>query len=709
MVEDAGVPVLLTQSHLKEQFAPFAPQDLSLICVDVGWNAGLRGNEENLTTSVQPHNLVYMIYTSGSTGQPKGVMNIHQAVCNRLIWMQQAYHLTSEDRVLQKTPFSFDVSVWEFFWPLLTGAGLVVARPGGHQDPSYLATVIAESHITTLHFVPSMLQAFLLEPHLEKYCSSLKQVVTSGEALSYELQERFFARFPDPQVALHNLYGPTEAAIDVTFWECQRGSKPQSIPIGRPIANTQIYILDAALQPTPIGVPGELYIGGVGLARGYHKRPALTAEKFLRDPFSMADGARLFKTADLARYRADGAIEFLGRMDHQVKIRGFRIELGEIEAVLSQHPGVQEVVVLAREDVPGDKRLVAYVVAGEAAGTEQEWRSYLRERLPEYMVPSVFLPLEALPLTPNGKVDRRGLPAPEQRTSGGEYVPPQTLLEEQLAQIWAEVLGLERVGLQENFFDIGGHSLLAVQVLARIREEMQKILSLGSFFKAQTVEEMARLIGGDEDLKSPYLVPIKRTGTRPPLFCFHPVGGEILMYRTLAASLDKDQPMYGLQSQAVEGTMPELESIEAMAREYTAAIRKQQPDGPYYLLGWSTGGVIAVAVASELEHTGQKVIFVGLLDAYLTSPEDILTQQIDPFDGLGLIIEAAMTRTRYILSEEEQETLRENLLALPQEKRLPQALILAKERKLLPESLSLEVFKLQEGLANTHRSLLRFR
>ncbi|HEU5374409.1 MAG TPA: alpha/beta fold hydrolase, partial [Ktedonobacteraceae bacterium] len=305
----------------------------------------------------------------------------------------------------------------------------------------------------------------------------------------------------------------------------------------------------------------------------------------------------------------------------------------------------------------------------------------------------------------SGKVDRKALPVPEKgRSEAVDYVAPRTLLEEQMAQIWAEVLGLERVGVMDNFFDLGGHSLLAVQVLARMRTELQKSLPLGSFFKTQTVAEMAKLIGGDEQQESRYLVPIRTTGTRSPLFCFHPGGGEVLMYRALANSLSKDLPIYGLQSQAIEGTLPEHESIEAMAREYTVALRRQQPEGPYYLLGWSMGGAIAMAVASELERAQQKVAFVGLLDTYLTSAEE-MPPEVDPLHGLGLVMEAALARTAVILSQEERESLQQTVLALPDQEKIPYVLAWGKERQVLPEGLSLEVLLAQASLANTHRVL----
>ena len=356
MLADAGAPVLLTHSSLEQSLQPHAGK---VVLLDADWPAIAEEDPGNLSSPVGPENLAYMIYTSGSTGHPKGAMNTHGAIVNRLLWMQDAYHLAPSDRVLQKTPFSFDVSVWEFFWPLLTGATLVVALPGGHKDGAYLANLIRKDEITTTHFVPSMLSAFLEQTGLRTTCASLKRVICSGEALSFELQQRFFSILP---AQLHNLYGPTEAAVDVTFWACERDGRLRTVPIGRPIANTQIHILDRSLQPTPVGVAGELHIGGIGLARGYHNRPELTAEKFIPDPFRKEPGARLYKTGDLARYLPDGAIEYLGRLDHQVKLRGFRIELGEIEALLDSHPAVRESVVVMREDKPGQKSLVGYIV-----------------------------------------------------------------------------------------------------------------------------------------------------------------------------------------------------------------------------------------------------------------------------------------------------------------------------------------------------------
>ncbi|MGH9848855.1 MAG: non-ribosomal peptide synthetase [Blastocatellia bacterium] len=454
------------------------------------------GSEENPASGVAPANLAYVIYTSGSTGKPKAAMNSHRAICNRLLWMQDAFHLTSEDSVLQKTPFTFDVSVWEFFWPLLSGARLVVAEPMGHQDNSYLVDIITRQKISTVHFVPSMLRLFLEQERLDS-CSSLKRVVASGEALSHELQKKFFARLG---AELYNLYGPTEAAVDVTFWQCQRRAGTQRVPIGRPIANTNIYVLDPFMHPAPIGVAGELHIGGVAVGRAYLNRPDLTAERFIPDPF--AEGARLYETGDLAGYREDGAIEFFGRIDHQVKLRGFRIELAEIEAAISKHRAVREAITVVREEPTGDKQIVAYVVARTGqAPTVAELRGHLKEKLPDYMIPSRFVMLDALPLTRSGKVDRAALPAPDQSRQGLDeiYVAPRNATERRLAAIWSQLLGVDRVGINDNFFELGGHSLMIGQVVARIREAYEVELKLSALFEAATVGGLAAVIEQEKE------------------------------------------------------------------------------------------------------------------------------------------------------------------------------------------------------------------
>ena len=490
MLEELQAPILLTQ----QKFVASLPRrdDQQVICLDTDWSSLVEGPCDNPSSGVGAENLAYVIYTSGSTGRPKGAMNTHGALCNRLLWMQDAYRLTNADRVLQKTPFSFDVSVWEFFWPLMTGACLVVARPDGHKDSAYLKELIAAREVTTVHFVPSMLRMFLDEPGLET-CRSLRQVIASGEELTVELQEHFFANL---DARLHNLYGPTEAAIDVTFWECRPESYQRLVPIGRPIANTRIYLVDKELRPVPVGVAGELYIGGVAPARGYLRQPALTAEKFIPDPFSERPGARLYRTGDLARFRHDGNIEFLGRNDNQVKIRGFRIELGEIEARLRQHDAVREAVLRLVDCGSGEKRLVAYVEVDHVETSRDELRRFLKLTLPDHMLPQAFVMLEKLPLTANGKIDRAALPNPNVGDSESEvaFVGPRTSIEEAIVRIWSEALGIERVGVYDNFFELGGHSLLALRVLSRIRNEFEIELQLRSIVDAPTPAELAMVV-----------------------------------------------------------------------------------------------------------------------------------------------------------------------------------------------------------------------
>ncbi|KEO82561.1 non-ribosomal peptide synthetase, partial [Tumebacillus flagellatus] len=501
MLQDARVPLLLTQKQLLDHLDLSSVQLLYLD--DEATAAALKQESDvNPPCTTTGENAAYMIYTSGSTGMPKGVINTHRGIVNRLLWMQDEYNLTEQDTVLQKTPFSFDVSVWEFFWPLFTGARLVVARPEGHRDSAYLVELIQRERVTTLHFVPSMLQVFLEEQGVEA-CRSLRQVMCSGEALPAELVERFFARL---DARLHNLYGPTEAAVDVTYWECQPNTGQLLVPIGRPVANTQIYILNGRMQPVPIGVPGELHIGGIQVARLYHNRPELTAEKFIADPF-LPEG-RLYKTGDLARFMPDGTIQYLGRIDHQVKIRGLRIELGEIEADLMNLPEVRAAVVLAREDKPGDKRLVAYVVVDPESGmTAADMRQALLQKLPDYMVPSAFILLDAIPLSPNGKVDRRALPVPEwSQSSQSEYAAPRTPLEQAVAEIFANLLQLERVSVEDNFFSLGGHSLLATQAISRLKIALNVHLPLRSLFDAPTARLLAaHLEGAKQSARQPII------------------------------------------------------------------------------------------------------------------------------------------------------------------------------------------------------------
>ena len=512
MVEDSAPSVVLTHAQASPSVHELLRSTLkaNTPIIDVQrdaqrWEHEAQENPE--CRLLTPQHLAYVIYTSGSTGQPKGVMVEHGGVVNRLSWMQAAYTVDSDDNVLHKAPFGFDASVWELFWPLLTGAKLVMARAEGHKDPDYLASVIQERQITRIHFVPSMLKMLLDHGNLAR-CSSLQHVFCGGEALSGSLAQRFRERFPDTK--LHNFYGPTETTVTVTTWDCNAETLPENVPIGRPMANTRIYILDGYGEPVPVGVSGELHIGGVQVARGYLNRPELTAERFIASPF--VDGDRLYKTGDVARYLPDGTIEFIGRNDFQVKIRGFRIELGEIEARLAEHESVRDAVVVAREDVPGEKRLVAYyTVRDGAAVSVEELRAHVQATLPEYMVPAAYMVMDSLPLTSNGKLDRKALPAPD----GDAYVTrayeePVGHVEQALAHVWRQLLKLDRIGRNDNFFELGGHSLLAMRVLSRLRRELCVEISVTAIFADPVLRDLASVIAEATQSALPAIPPIER-------------------------------------------------------------------------------------------------------------------------------------------------------------------------------------------------------
>lgn len=497
MFEDAAPRALLTTEALLGSWAD-APQlqTAAVVYVEQLGLADVTDEPEEWAgpaVGVEPDNLAYIIYTSGSTGRPKGAMNTHRAIVNRLLWMQEQYGLGESDRVMQKTPFSFDVSVWEFFWPLISGATLVMARPGGHQESDYLVTLIEDAGVTTMHFVPSMLAVFLEDPGVGAAAGTLRRVICSGEALSADLMERFFERLPG--VELHNLYGPTEAAVDVTSWRCEMRGDGR-VPIGRPVANTRMYVLDSRQELVGAGVPGELYIGGVQVGRGYLRRSRLTSERFVPDPFSAEPDARMYRTGDVARWLADGEIEYLGRADQQVKIRGQRIELGEIEAALHRATGVREAAVAVRETGEGERAwrgLVGYVV-GEAAW--EELREELRRELPEGMIPGAWVRLDRLPLTPSGKLDRRALPAPDSsRPQMKEpFAPPRTPTEQALSEIWSEILKVTPIGIHDDFFALGGDSLLATRLIFKTRSALHVEIPVRTIFEVRTIGRLAEYI-----------------------------------------------------------------------------------------------------------------------------------------------------------------------------------------------------------------------
>ncbi|WP_182346551.1 non-ribosomal peptide synthetase [Tomitella gaofuii] len=611
----------------------------------------------------------YVIYTSGSTGAPKGVVVGHRAIVNRLAWMQHAFGLGADDRVLQKTPSGFDVSVWEFFWPLMTGAVLVLAEPGGHRDPAYLAGLIADEDITTIHFVPSMLEAFCGEPSLKRRpgTTPLRRIVCSGEALDAGLADAAESLLGAP---VFNLYGPTEAAVDVSWWRHAAGSA--TVPIGHPVWNTRLHVLDPAMRPTPPGVAGDLYLGGVQLADGYLQRPDLTRERFVPDPFGRA-GERLYRTGDQARRRSDGALEYLGRDDDQVKIRGVRIEPAEIAAVLRGLGGVaQAAVVATRAGGDGPMMLVGYAVPEDGATIDPAAvRRGLAERLPAAMVPAHIVPLAALPVTANGKLDRSALPAPQADGNAAHTASeaPRSPREQALCELMADVLGLGSVAPTDDFFDLGGHSLAAVALVRRIRDALGADVSVGTVFAAPHARSLAaELDAGTPDRSLDVLFPL-RSGAGsdagaaeadPALYCVHPAGGLGWCYAGLARRLPPGRPVMAVQARGLDGRTALPAGIEAMAAEYVTAIRGSGDEGPYHLLGWSVGGVIAQEMAVQIQQSGGTVASLTLLDAYpgdqwrgLAAPtEDEALRALlhmagqDPDEGPGSGRAAVMDRLR---------------------------------------------------------------
>ncbi|KAJ9430614.1 amino acid adenylation domain-containing protein [Pantoea sp. YR343] len=631
MVEDARPWVLITESALETRFATFG----TLMMFD-----GLA------TEQIQPRHPLpqadasrpaYVLYTSGSTGKPKGVVVNQRAIVNRLRWMQASYPLRADDVVLQKTPCSFDVSVWEFFWPLMTGAQLMMAPPEAHRDPQALWQLIDDYRVTTLHFVPSMLAAFVghLTAQTERACPTLRRVFCSGEALACDLARSYQEVIAAP---LHNLYGPTEAAVDVT-WQPASGSaldglNGPGVPIGRPVWNTQLHILDSLLRPVPVGVPGDLYLSGVQLADGYLHRADLTSQRFVAAPF--AEGERMYRTGDIASWRADGAVEYLGRSDDQLKMRGQRIEPGEIEQALVALPGVAQAVVAARaltqHSTPGvdNRQLLGWLVAEAGVALDIDAvKQQLGERLPAHMQPVSYLLLDNLPLSANGKLDRKALPMPQLSARSGRL--PHSANERLLADLFQQLLGCDSVFADDDFFALGGHSLLAMRLAAELRRREVPPLSVGQIIAARSVERLAALLDGGANSESGGNgeLLLLRAGHGPTLFCIHPASGFAWQYSALLHYLDGDFPIVGLQSPRPHGVIAACHSVEAMCDHHLQAIRQQQPSGPYFLLGYSLGGTLAQGIAARLQAQGETVAFLGLLDTYPAEGQDWRTPDAD--------------------------------------------------------------------------------
>ncbi|MBZ4423289.1 non-ribosomal peptide synthetase, partial [Myxococcus sp. RHSTA-1-4] len=603
MLEDAKPRVLVGQRRLLESLPP---SDAAWVVLDEAHAlASARGDAP--VSSVAPDHLAYVLFTSGSTGRPKGVALEHRSAVAFLRWTARAFAAEELAGVLASTSLNFDLSVFELFAPLTRGGAVVVAR-----NALELPTLPAAGRVTLINTVPSAMAELV---RANAVPGSVRTVNLAGEPLANSLVQGIHQAAPGVERVL-NLYGPTEDTTYSTWTVAPRGAQREPT-LGRPLDGTRAYVLDALGQPVPPGVAGELYLAGAGLARGYVDRPELTAERFIPDPFSHEPGARLYRTGDRVRWLPEGVLQYLGRIDQQVKVRGFRIELGEVEAALRQHPDVREAVVLAREAGGEGRRLVAYVVARSGAAPEAaELRRFVKERVPDFMVPSAFMLLDALPLTPNGKVDRKALPAPEARTEPAHaYVPPRDELELLLARIWEELLGAGPIGIRSDFFELGGHSLLAMRMMSLIRERLGRSLPVVSLFQSGTLEELAARLREAPGHLSP-LVPLTTGGSRRPFFCVHPVSGNVLPYLELARALGPEQPFYAFQSPGIEGERAPLETVEALAARYVEELRTVQPSGPYRLGGWSLGGVVAFEMARQLEQRGERVEQLVLIDAY---------------------------------------------------------------------------------------------
>lgn len=628
MIADAQVPVVLTHSRWRDKISNESPGATQFLCLDE-LSAQDLSDASELAPALDPDQPAYIIYTSGSTGHPKGAVVRYRQILNRLQWMWDAYPFAPGEVGSQKTALNFVDSLWELYGYLLQGVPTVIIPDQAVRDPRLLVDALAANRVTRLWLVPSLLHALLdVYPDLQKRLPALRFWVTSGEALPTTLYELFTHVMPD--AVLYNLYGISEV-WDVTWFDPQverGGWHGATVPIGRPIRNVRTYVLDAHGQPVPVNVTGELYVGGQGLADGYIGRPELTAECFLPDPFVNTPGARMYRTGDLARWLPDGNLEFLGRTDHQVKLRGFRVEPAEIEMVLDGHPAVQHSVVAASANAMHELRLVAYYVPrADKHPRTDELTGYVKARLPEYMVPNAFVALDAFPLTPSGKIDRRALPPPDVPPhSHLEYANrPRTDAERKLAQIWAAVLQVDRVGIHDDFFEMGGHSLLGVRLFARIEAELGVRLPLSLLFSAPTIAGLAQhLVNRERTPASEILVPIQLEGTRAPFFCVHGFGGGVIDYQYLAARMGKDRPFYGLQAVGLEnGTEPDP-SIEAMAARYNREIRSVQPRGPYHLGGYCFGGVVAFEMARQLQAEGECVALVAIMEG--SAPSSLHTR-----------------------------------------------------------------------------------
>jgi len=607
IVADAGIAVVVTQASA---FGDASWIDARVVDLDAERQALAGRAPERVQARVGGDDPAYLLYTSGSTGAPKGVVVPHRALVNQVRWRQETFDLAAADRVLLHTPLTFDPSVWELLGPLAAGARLIVPPHANERDPARLAEAMARHRVTLLQAVPTLVSAVLDEDAIDA-CTDLRLVLCGGEPLSAELRDRCHARL---SADLHNLYGPTETTIDATHWACRRDDGRPVIPIGRPIANVRTYVVDDRLRPVPVGVPGELCIAGAGVALGYHGRADETAARFTPDPFDGRPGARMFRSGDRARWRADGTLEWLGRSDDQVKVRGHRIELGEVEAVLARHPDVRVAAAVVTDD---GERLVAFATAAsERQPDASALTRFMAERLPRPLVPSAFVTLPELPRTPGGKLDRRALTKHALDgvvRSARHAVAPRDDVERRLVGLWQELLPGSHVGVRDDFFELGGHSLLALRLAARVRAEFGTDLPVAALIEDRTIEALGRRLRGKASSTAP-LVAIRSSGAGRPVFCVHPLGASVMQYVDLAHELGDDRPFYALEARGVDDDTEPHDSIEAMAAAYLDTVRSVQPEGPYLLAGWSMGGVIAYEMARTLETRPGSVALVALLD-----------------------------------------------------------------------------------------------
>jgi amino acid adenylation domain-containing protein len=614
MMRDSAAKVLLTSGELK-RLIPSA--DDKAILLDSDWKQIAKESSANLESGALSSNLAYVMYTSGSTGEPKGAMIPHSGVANYLTWAIGAYGVEAGQLVPVHSSISIDLTVTSLYPALLAGGKVELLHEDAGAQNLIAALKKAENR-GLVKITPSQLELLSQQLSPQEAASIAKTLVIGGETLLAE--NLVLWRKLAPATRLINEYGPTETVVGCCVYEA-RPEDPRTgpVPIGRPIANTQLYILDENLQPVPAGVKGDLYIGGDGVARGYLNRPELTEKNFIADPFSGKSGARLYKSDDLARYHRDGTLEFLGRADSQVKVRGFRIELGEIEAALAAHPGVQSCKVLAVEHTPGNRQLVAYAILhGNESPSAEDLKDFLKLSLPEYMVPAQIVFMDSFPLTQSGKIDRRALPAPTHGniSAAHEFVPPRTETEKKVAAMWAELLNVEQIGIHDDFFDLGGDSLMAIRALSRIREEFDVDLPLATLLQAPTVAQLGALLHKGDFIPSwSLLVPVRAGGTKPPFFLMHALGGNVLDYRRLVNHLESDQPVYAFQAQGLDGNLIKGAALEEMAADFVAELRNFQPEGPYFLGGFSLGGLLALEAAEQLTASGQQVALVIMIQS----------------------------------------------------------------------------------------------